>query len=100
MEQLEEIILLSEFHVNRDKKEQTLQVTELDGKFHEILYQASNSRILKHVLSDFHKYVRLARKASVTNHERAEKSIEEHKKSYKQFEIKMLTKLNYGRTPI
>ena len=80
LEQLEEIILLSEFHVNRDKKEQTLQVTELDGKFHEILYQASNSRILKHVLSDFHKYVRLARKASVTNHERAEKSIEEHKK--------------------
>lgn len=79
VEELEEIILLSEFHVNRGKKEQTQQVTELDGKFHEVLYEASNSRILKHVLSDFHKYVRMARKASVAKQERAEKSIEEHK---------------------
>ncbi len=79
LEDLEEIVLLSEFHLKRGKVEQSQQVTELDGKFHEILYEASNSRILKHVLSDFHKYVRMARKASVTDHVRAEKSIEEHK---------------------
>lgn len=79
IDELEEIILLSEFHLNKRKEEQPQQVTELDGKFHEILYSASNSRILKHVLSDFHKYVSMARKASVTNPERAEKSIEEHK---------------------
>lgn len=79
LEELEEIILLSEFHVNRGQKEPTQAVTELDGKFHEVLYEASNSRILKHVLSDFHKYVRMARKASVAKQERAEKSIEEHK---------------------
>lgn len=79
LEALEEIVLLSEFHMKRDKKEQSSQVTELDGKFHEILYEASNSRILKHVLSDFHKYVRMARKASVTDKVRAEKSIDEHK---------------------
>ncbi len=77
--ELEEVILLAEFHLNRESKEQPQQVTELDGKFHEVLYRASNSRILRHVLSDFHKYVRLARKTSVTNHMRAEKSIEEHK---------------------
>lgn len=79
IDELEEIILLSEFHLKKRKEEQPQQVTELDGKFHEILYTASNSRILKHVLSDFHKYVRMARKASVTDPERAEKSIEEHK---------------------
>lgn len=79
IDELEEIILLSEFHLKKRREEQPQQVTELDGKFHEILYTASNSRILKHVLSDFHKYVRMARKASVTNPERAEKSIEEHK---------------------
>lgn len=77
--EMEEVILLSEFHLNRASKEQPQQVTELDGKFHEVLYRASNSRMLRHVLSDFHKYVRLARKASVTNHMRAEQSIEEHK---------------------
>ncbi len=79
IEDLEEIILLSEYHVKKAKGEKSQQVTELDGKFHEILYNASNSRILNHVLSDFHKYVRMARKASVANLERAEKSIEEHK---------------------
>ena len=65
--------------MKRGKEGQTQQVTELDGKFHEILYDASNSRILKHVLSDFHKYVRMVRKASVADPARAEKSIEEHK---------------------
>lgn len=79
IDELEEVILLSEFHLKRGKEGQTQQVTELDGKFHEILYDASNSRILKHVLSDFHKYVRMVRKASVANPERAERSIEEHK---------------------
>lgn len=77
--ELEEILLLSEFHLHKAHGEKTQQVTELDGKFHEILYDASNSRILKHVLSDFHKYVRLARKASVANESRAQKSIEEHR---------------------
>lgn len=79
LDELEEVILLSEFHIKKAQGEKTQQVTELDGKFHEILYEASNSRILKHVLSDFHKYVRLARKASVTKESRAQKSIEEHK---------------------
>ena len=79
IEELEEVILLSEFHLKRVKEGQTQQVTELDGKFHEILYEASNSRILKHVLSDFHKYVRMVRKSSVANPARAERSIEEHK---------------------
>lgn len=80
IDELEEIIMLSEFHLKRGKEGQSQQVTELDGKFHEILYNASDSRILKHVLSDFHKYVRMARKASVADPARAEKSIEEHKR--------------------
>lgn len=80
IEELEEIILLSEYHVKKAHGEKSQQVAELDSKFHEVLYNASNSRILNHVLSDFHKYVRMARKASVANPERAEKSIEEHKR--------------------
>ena len=51
----------------------------LDGRFHAILYEASNSRILSHVLADFHKYVQPARKSSVVSEERARKSIREHK---------------------
>ena len=57
----------------------TAQVSKLDGKFHQVLYEASDSRILEHVLSDFHKYVQMARKLSVKKKERAEKSIAEHR---------------------
>ena len=73
--ELEEVILLSEFHLKRKNEEKAVQVSELDGKFHKVLYEASNSRILEHVLSDFHKYVQMARTHSVESRERAEKSI-------------------------
>ena len=73
---LEEIILLSEFH---SKKEGTNHVVQLDGQFHEVLYESCNSRILEHVLTDFHKYVQMARAYSVSLEERASKSIAEHK---------------------
>ena len=75
---LEEILVLSEFHVQRGNGD-TAQVSELDGKFHQVLYEASDSRILEHVLSDFHKYVQMARTMSVGAKERAERSIEEHR---------------------
>lgn len=77
--ELEEVILLSEFHLKRKNEEKAVQVSELDGKFHKVLYEASNSRILEHVLSDFHKYVQMARRLSVKKKERAEKSIAEHR---------------------
>ena len=70
--ELEEVILLSEFHLKRKNEEKAVQVSELDGKFHKVLYEASNSRILEHVLSDFHKYVQMARTHSVESRERAE----------------------------
>ncbi|MEG1505186.1 MAG: GntR family transcriptional regulator [Lachnospiraceae bacterium] len=75
--QMEEIIMLSEFRMK--KAQESEQMAELDGRFHDILYEASNSRILEHVLSDFHRYVHLARRTSIGAENRAEKSIEEHK---------------------
>ena len=75
LEELDEIILLSEYHMDKGHSDQLI---ELDGRFHQILYEASQSRILDHVLSDFHKYVQLARRTSVKTEERAIKSIGEH----------------------
>ncbi|MCH5317005.1 MAG: GntR family transcriptional regulator [Eubacterium sp.] len=77
LDKLDEIILLSEFHLNRENSAE--QMAGLDSKFHEVLYEATNSRILSHVLTDFHKYVLMARKSSVVSEERAKKSIQEHK---------------------
>ncbi|NCB92656.1 MAG: GntR family transcriptional regulator [Clostridia bacterium] len=76
LNELEEIILLSEFNL---KKSQNDQMVKLDGRFHHILYQASDSRMLEHVMSDFHRYVQHARASSVATKDRAEKSVEEHK---------------------
>lgn len=79
LDELDEIILLSEFHIKKEGGASADQVAELDGKFHSILYEASNSKILGHVLTDFHKYVQMARRTSVVSEERARKSIREHK---------------------
>ena len=79
IEEMEEILLLSEFHLRKKNEGKMEQVSEMDGKFHEVLYRASNSRILERTLSDFHKYVKRARKISVGSKNRAEKSISEHR---------------------
>lgn len=79
LEELEEILMLSEFYAKREDGSMSEQVAELDGRFHAILYEASDSRILGRILTDFHKYVQQARKASVLSPERARKSIREHR---------------------
>jgi Transcriptional regulators len=75
IEELEEIIYLSEFHAKKDHHEQML---ELDNKFHEIIYEASQSKILEHVLSDFHHYVKRVRKVTLSSMTRAIDSNHEH----------------------
>lgn len=77
LDELEENVYLSEFHTVKQHWEQVL---ELDNRFHELLYKASDSKMLYHVLSDFHHYVERVRKVTLSGPARAEKSIEEHKK--------------------
>ena len=75
LEQLEEIVFLSEFHA---KKEHLEQVYELDSRFHQLLYEASHSRMMAHSLSEYHQYVKMVRKKAVTERMRANKCNEEH----------------------
>ena len=79
LDELEEAILLSEFQMKKESGFNASQVAVLDGRFHAILYEASGSRILSHVLTDFHNYVKMARVSSVVSEERARKSIREHR---------------------
>lgn len=79
LDELEEIILLSEFQLKKGSGFSAEQITLLDSRFHDVLYEASGSRILSHVLTDFHNYVQSARKSSVISEDRARKSIREHK---------------------
>ncbi|WFR59820.1 GntR family transcriptional regulator [Anaerocolumna sp. AGMB13025] len=75
IDELEEIVYLSEFHT---KKEHHEQIVELDNKFHQLIYEASDSKILNHVLSDFHHYVQRIRKITLSSDNRAANSNKEH----------------------
>lgn len=77
IEELEEIIFLTDFHI---EKEHYKHILELDNRFHEILYEASSSKVLNHVLSDFHHYVERVRKVSLSSKKRAQESNAEHRK--------------------
>ena len=75
-EELEEIIYLSEFHIQKEHWE---QIYELDNRFHLSMYNACGSKILEHILSDYHHYVERVRKNTLSSKERARKASEEHK---------------------
>ena len=75
IEDIEEIQYLFDFHT---KKKHFEQLVELDDRFHDIIYEASNSRMLTHVLVDYHHYVGRIRKVSLSNEERAEYCSKEH----------------------
>jgi len=75
IEELDEILYLSEFHARRSHNE---QLVDLDNKFHDLIYRASGSKILDHVLSDFHHYVERIRKITLSRSSRATQSNAEH----------------------
>ena len=75
LDELEENIFLSDFHASKGNAE---QLVELDNRVHEILYIASGSRELRHVLSDFHHYAMRVRKITLSDKTRAVDSNNEH----------------------
>lgn len=76
IEELEEILFLTEFHVKKGHME---QMVELDTRFHEILYEACQSKILEHALRDYHHYLERVRRVSLSSEQRSVKSNEEHR---------------------
>lgn len=75
--EMEENMLLSEFHESKGNYE---QLVALDNRFHEIMYEASGSKELKRVLKDYHEYVLRVRKNSLGSATRAKNSTAEHRK--------------------
>ena len=77
MEEMEENIFLSEFHASKGHTE---QMAELDNRFHEILYEACDSKMLEHALKDYHQYVLRVRKKTLSTQTRSTASNAEHRK--------------------
>lgn len=75
LDEMDETIYLSAFHARRSHYDQLL---DLDNKFHDLIYKASGSKMLNHVLTDFHHYVERVRKVSISRKDRAMRTIKEH----------------------
>ena len=76
LEELEENVYLASLHASKGHME---QMTELDNRFHHILYEACDSKMLEKLLQDFHQYVMRIRKKTLSTKERGIASNEEHR---------------------
>lgn len=75
LDRLEEIILLSHFY---EEKSDIDHLFTLDSQFHEVLYESCGSKMLEHLLKDYHQYVQRVRSRSLKRQQRAKKSTQEH----------------------
>lgn len=76
LQEMEENVYLAEFHANKGHTE---QIAILDNRFHEIMYEACNSKMLEHLLRDFHQYVYRIRKQTLAQGARSSASNREHR---------------------
>lgn len=76
IEDLKEIYDLMEFYTF---KNDTDKILELDTKFHETIYSATESRYLEQVLRDFQLFIKSTRSLSLQSLGRSKHALEEHK---------------------
>lgn len=74
--EMREAIELQEYYVGRHDAD---HIKYMDNRFHELVYDASGSTVLRDVLLPLHKKTQKYRKASVQNESRAERSLAEHR---------------------
>jgi DNA-binding GntR family transcriptional regulator len=75
IKELKKICDLSEFYTQKRDME---EITALDDRFHQLIYEASGSKMLKLTLSNFHQYIHLYRLHSINIEDRFFKSVHEH----------------------
>ncbi|EGO64991.1 GntR family transcriptional regulator [Acetonema longum] len=76
LKELQKTYDLMEFFTQKEDPE---ELTDLDNRFHHIIYQASGSRILNLTLHNLHYYVQLARLDSLRSPQRPPHVIDEHR---------------------
>ncbi|BEP27680.1 GntR family transcriptional regulator [Helicovermis profundi] len=76
LEQLKEVYELMEFYTFKNDVEKCF---ELNTKFHEIIYTATKSRYLEHVLRDFQIFMKSTRSESLRSEGRLDTALNEHK---------------------
>lgn len=83
LKEMKDILDLMEFYTTKGK---TDKISALDTRFHDIIFQACDSRPLKSVLTNFHHFIQRARLVSIKSSGRAIPSLEEHRNIYEAME--------------
>ncbi|MCX7779412.1 MAG: GntR family transcriptional regulator [Negativicutes bacterium] len=76
LKELQKTFDLMEFYAQRNDVD---EIAELDNRFHQLIYEASGSKILNLTLSNLHQYVQLARMESLRMKNRLPHTIAEHR---------------------
>ena len=85
LSELREVVELMEFYT---AKSDVAHLVALDTRFHELIYEASGSRTIRHILASLHHNIRKARQSSLTLPDRALYSLAEHKRIFQAIERK------------
>ena len=83
--ELREAVELQEFYLTKNNSD---QLKSMDSRFHMCIYKYCGSAILRDTLAPLHKKVQKYRRQSVSNPERAAKSVAEHRAIYNAIEAK------------
>ena len=83
LKELREVVELMEFYT---AKNDIAHLVALDTRFHELIYEASGSRTIRHILASLHHNIRKARQSSLTLPDRAPNSLAEHLSIYHAIE--------------
>lgn len=83
MNKLTETVALMDMYTERND---AANLARLDTQFHDTIFSASNSRMLKHILTSLHQNTQRARRSSLSVPERSHKSTEEHRAILKAIE--------------
>jgi DNA-binding GntR family transcriptional regulator len=83
LKELKDTLDLMEFFTQKGNVE---KLSELDSRFHDIIFRASNSRPLESVLTSFYHFIQRARLVSVKARGRAAYSLKEHRSIYEALE--------------
>ncbi len=83
LDRLAEILELMELYTRRND---VSQLAKLDSAFHDVIYDAARSRMLKHVLTSLHQNARRGRRSSLTAPSRPHYSFQEHQAIFRALE--------------
>jgi DNA-binding GntR family transcriptional regulator len=79
IDEMRDVIDLQEFYTLKNSAD---KIKGTDSRFHELIYKCSRSAIYESVLSSLHRKIQLCRKVSVSNTDRAEHAIKEHREIF------------------